>query len=275
MRSEASRLLVPLVLLTAGIVASTPAAAPPRADSAAADAWPANAKPLEVDHLMIHVSPGAKERRALVRAGFRIAPGVNEHEGQGSASITVELQNGFLELAWRDTSVRVAPGLEMVATRFERMGKWRTSGWSPFGIGLRRAVGAPDSLPFPTRVVRGPWMRPGAALEIISAANDTTGPRLWVVSRSMAANGVPESESERDRLSKRETFVHANGARAITAVKVTLPDSAFTPGVEVAAANGPVEFVRGAHWLLEVTFDGGRQRATKDLRPELPLVCHF
>jgi len=273
MGTGSRRRLVLLMFLAASLLASAVAA--PRGETAAGDAPPASAPLLEVDHLMLHVSPGAKERRALVRAGFRIAPGMNQHEGQGSASLTVELANGFLELAWRDTSVRVAPGLEMVATRFERMGEWRTSGWSPLGIGLRRAPGAPDSLPFPARVVRAAWMRPGDALEILSAANDTVGPRLWVVSRSMAANGVPDSESERDRLSKRETFLHPNGARTITAVKVTVPESGFSSGAEVAGRNSPVEFVRGAGWLLEVTFDRGRQHATKDLRPDLPLVCHF
>src|SRR4030095_2590063 len=135
---------------------------------------------------------------------------------QGSTSITVELANGFLELVWRDTSVSVAPNLQMVARRFERQSQWRSSGWSPFTIGLRRGRGAPDSLPFPTRAVRSPWMEPGAWLEIVSAADDTVGPRLFVVPRSMAANGLSESESERRRLEQRDTFVHANGARAIT-----------------------------------------------------------
>jgi hypothetical protein len=232
-------------------------------------------RPLEIDHLMIHVASGAAERAALTRAGFTIAPGVNQHEGQGSASVTVELANGFFELTWRDTSVIVAPGLEKVAQRFERMGEWRTSGWSPFGIGLRRGRAAPDSLPFATRAVRGPWMAPGAALEILSAASDTAGPRLWVVPRSMAANGVPESDSERRRLAQKVSFVHANHAHAITAVKVTAPGGALTPATAQAAEFSPAVFAPGRAWLLEITFDGGRRGISHDLRPDLPLLCHF
>lgn len=231
--------------------------------------------PLEIDHLMIHVGPGARERVALERAGFRIAPAVNEHDGQGSASLTVELSNGFLELAWRDTGVSVAPGLEKVAQRFERMGEWRSSGWSPLGIGLRRSRAAPDSLPFPTRAVRASWMLPGSSLEIISAATDTAGPRLWVVPRSMAANGVPETDSERRRLAQRDAFLHPNHALAITAVRVTAPGGGLTPATECAADWSPVEFLRGPAWLLEVTFDHGRRGMTRDLRPDLPLLCHF
>src|SRR5580765_5801716 len=91
------------------------------------------ARPIKVDHLMLHVSPGAPERAAFQRAGFTVAPTTQEHEGQGTASVMVELENGFLELCWRDTSVRVAPGLENVARRFERMSGWRETGWSPIG----------------------------------------------------------------------------------------------------------------------------------------------
>ena len=42
------------------------------------------------------------KRRALEKAGFRIAPTVNRHDGQGTASVTVELLNGFLELIYPD-----------------------------------------------------------------------------------------------------------------------------------------------------------------------------
>jgi len=230
---------------------------------------------LEVDHLMLHVSPGAPERAALARAGFTVSPDLNEHEGQGSASVMVELANGFLELAWRDTSVRVEPRLEPVARRYERMSAWRSSGWSPLGIGLRRAPGAPDSLPFPTRSVTAPWMAPGDAIEIVSAFDDTLGPRLWVVPRSMAATGKPESESERRRLARPELLVHANGAHAITAVRVLVPEISRSAGPELIAARSEVVFTRGAGWLLEVTFDGGRRGIARDLRPELPLLCHF
>ena len=230
---------------------------------------------LEVDHIMIHVSAGAPEREALTRAGFTVAPDLNQHEGQGSSSVMVEFANGFLELAWRDTSVSITPRLEPVATRYDRMSAWKTSGWSPLGIGLRRARGAPDSLPFPTRSVRSPWMEPGASLEIISAQDDTLGPRLWVVPRSMAADGLGASASERRRLSKPDAFVHANGAHAITAVRVISPRASRTAATGLVAANGPVVFVDGAGWLIEVTFDGGRRHVSRDLRPDLPLLCHF
>jgi hypothetical protein len=231
--------------------------------------------PLEFDHVMIHVAPGAPERTALEHVGFRIAPDINQHEGQGSASITVELENCFLELVWRDDSVSVEPALEKIARRFERQGHWRTSGWSPFGIGLRRSSSGPDSLPFPTRAVSSPWMEPGAKIEIVSAAEDTLGPRIFVVPRVMAANGQPDSESERRRLSQPETFLHANGSRRVTRVRVLAPARALTPATQLAARFSPVVFASASGWLLDVTFDGGRKGITRDLRPALPMIVHL
>src|SRR5262249_15238230 len=60
--------------------------------------YASDAPTLALSHAWIVVPPGALERAALERAGFRIAPTVNRHDGQGTASITVELLNGFLEL---------------------------------------------------------------------------------------------------------------------------------------------------------------------------------
>src|SRR5215468_11127753 len=68
----------------------------------------------EVDHVWIVASPGAPERTALERAGFQVAAKVNQHEGQGTASVTVELDNGFLELLYVDDAVSIAPGREAV-----------------------------------------------------------------------------------------------------------------------------------------------------------------
>jgi len=223
---------------------------------------------------MIHVSPGAPERAALEGAGFRIAPELHQHEGQGSASIMVEFADSFLELAWRDEQVRVAPGLEIVATRYQKQADWRESGWSPFGVGMRRRPAAPDSFPVPTKRVRAEWMEPDAFLDIL-APGDTLGPRLWVVSASMAANGRAESAGERHRLASPENFQHPNGARRITRVRMFVPSRSRTQAAAMLARHSAVEFRAAKEWRLEVTLDDGVQHVTRDLRPRLPLVFHL
>src|SRR2546425_13167310 len=72
----------------------------------------------EVDHFWIVVSPGAPERAALEGIGLHIAPGVNPHEGQGTAAVTAEFTNAFIELMWVDPGVPVAPGFEAAVRKF-------------------------------------------------------------------------------------------------------------------------------------------------------------
>jgi Glyoxalase-like domain len=105
---------------------------------------------LVLDHLFIMVQPGAPERAALEELGLRISPAVNHHSGQGTASVTVELDNAFVELLWPDAAVTVAPGAEAAIRKFRLRSEWRTSGWCPFGVALRRVPGAPQAIPFPT-----------------------------------------------------------------------------------------------------------------------------
>jgi Glyoxalase-like domain len=82
----------------------------------AAPVVPATAQsPIELDHVWIMVSPNAPERAALERAGFHVSPDLNRHDGQGTASITVEFENAYLELMWPDSTITVSPGLEQAA----------------------------------------------------------------------------------------------------------------------------------------------------------------
>jgi hypothetical protein len=70
-----------------------------------AQALAAQQPPLTLSHSWIVVTTGAPERKALERAGFRIARTVKRHDGQGTASVTVEFLNGFLELIYPDSTV--------------------------------------------------------------------------------------------------------------------------------------------------------------------------
>lgn len=100
----------------------------------------ADTRPLKLSHAWIVVKTGAPERTALEKAGFRIAPTVNPHDGQGTASITVEFLNGFLELLYPDPNVPVSPALEAGAEKFRRKSAWRETGYSPIGIVFDRTA---------------------------------------------------------------------------------------------------------------------------------------
>jgi hypothetical protein len=71
-------------------------------------------------------------------------------------------------------------------------------------------------------------------------------------------------------------FLHPNGARRLTGLRVVAPNAAsFPPAASYIAAHGLVKFDVGGKWLLDVTLDNGKQGVTKDLEPDLPMIIHY
>jgi hypothetical protein len=154
---------------------------------------------------------------------------------------------------------------------------WRATGWSPFGLGFRRATERDTQpLPIPTRAVRAAWMPPGAAIELLTGPADTLGPSLWIVPRGGGVVDAPAADSVLRGAGGWATLRHPLGLRRVTAVRVIAPDAAAVPPAagDLEALAG-VRFRTGAAWLLEVTFDGGAWGRTSDLRPTLPLVLRY
>ena len=227
----------------------------------------AQAPALQLDHVWIVVNAGAPERSALERAGLHVSPTVNRHDGQGTASVMAELTGGFIELLWPDSSVTVAPGSATAFAKFRARQAWRSTGWSPFGIGLRRTTSAPDSLPFATWPIHADWMRPGESLDMITARADTVSPSVWVVPRSMAIGENSPSGQPQDRL---------NGTSRITALHLTVPASApNVDAITLLTTYGIASVDRGTAWLLEITIDNARRGMRRDLRPALPVVVRY
>ena len=252
-----------VVLLALGSAAcadrSSVSAEPPR---------PPQPPTFEVDHLWIVASPGAPERTAFERAGFLVAPQVNQHEGQGTASVTVELDNGFLELIYVDDAVPVASNLARVKAQFQQRAAWRTSGYSPFGIAVRRLAGAPAAFPFPTWKVTAPWISEGKFIEILTPRETPTALRLFVPAHpSIGPDADPVDPATR---------IHPNKTHRVSAVRVIAPSAdALPPAARFLADHGAATFDVGTEWLLDVTLDDGAQHAVRDLRPTLPILVRY
>src|SRR6266478_7434424 len=212
----------------------------------------ATAAELEFDHVWIVVTRDAPERAALERAGLKISPNVNRHDGQGTASISAEFLNAYIELMWPDPTVSVAQGAERGVEKFKNRMNWRTSGWCPIGIGLHR-TGPSTTLPFPTWSIAPDWMPKGTAIEILTAGDDTKSPSFFIEPPVLAVKEEANRKlAENDP--KRSKFKHPIGVERVAAIfKVS----------------------EGTKWAIEITFDAGRKSQTKDLRPDLPLIIHY
>lgn len=230
----------------------------------------AAAAPLRVqfDHAWIMVSPNEPERAALERAGFQIAKDVNRHDGQGTASITVEFENSFLELMWPDTSVTVAPGLQRAAEKFRHRMRWRSSGWCPIGIGFRRTTPSNDAFPFPTWSWNAEWMPKGSEMVMLTPRDDTRSPALYIEPRALT--GMAEQAA------RASLHHHPIGAPRITAVRLLSPkEYQPIPALTYLQEQRLLSLEKSDEWLLELTFDSGIKKKSKDLRPELPLVIRY
>lgn len=231
--------------------------------------------PFVFDHAWFAVAPGALvERAALERAGLRFASGVNRHEGQGTASITVEFRNAYLELVWIDSSVSIPAERRGYLERQQRRVNWRTTGTAPMGIELHRAPGTHDSLPFPTWSTRAPWMPPGAAFEIITPRTDSVSPSITILPRMMAVEEI--SPGHPGQAPRSSALQQPFGLKRITSVHLLVPGSMTdTEALRILRSTGAAHVESGDAWCLELTFDDGVQHKVLDLRATLPLVLQF
>jgi hypothetical protein len=162
----------------------------------------------------------------------------------------------------------VAPGLERAAEKFHQRMLWRTSGWSPIGIGLHRADQMNNSLPFPTWSKSAPWMPPGAAIEMLTPRDDTKRPSLFIVPRSIED---PEDQSKRGTL-----YDHPIRAQRITAIRLIYPKTYQPiPSLTYLQTQGAISLDQGNDWVVELTLDNGKERQSKDLWPDLPLILRY
>ena len=226
------------------------------------------APPLALDHVWIVVLPGAHEREALEKAGFTISKEVNHHDGQGTASVTVEFQSSYLELIWPDPGVSVDPGLEKAAEKFRNRMMWHSTGWCPIGPGFRWTTPADVPLPVPTWTITAPWLTQGTEIEMLTPSDDTNSPSLFVSPRQLTDPAEQAGRSAQ--------YPHAIGVTRITGVRLLSPGN-YKPirALAYLTTQTQLSLAKGDEWLLELTFDGGKQKLSKDLRPDLPLVIRY
>ena len=217
---------------------------------------------------------GAPERSVLETAGFRISPIVNRHDGQGTASISVEFLNGFLELLYPDSTVSVSPHLKRAAEKFKLKSRWRETGYSPIGIVFDRTPATPDSFPFPTWRVTADWMDEGTFIQMLTPKETPKALSLSISSHGRSARDENTARAKDPKT--KEMFLHPNGARTLTAFKVIAPGAdLLPPAASYAQDRGIMRFEVGDGWILDVTLDNAAQKQTKDFRPTLPLVMHY
>ncbi|MEO8432507.1 MAG: VOC family protein [Acidobacteriota bacterium] len=223
---------------------------------------------VELDHVFVVVQPGAMAESAALRsAGFKVGSKTAKHVGQGTASVAVLFENAYLELIWVDSAVSVEPEHVATAQWFRDAAAWRTSGQSPFGLGLRRLPGDTAALPVPVQRESAAWLEPGAVYELLHQPADSLAADFFVVP---AVSSLP-SWIMRVRERTPELLQHPGGDHEITRLRVSGPRGQQPAAFRVLRPK-PVEMIRAPKPLLELYLDNGVRRQRVDLRPILPLV---
>lgn len=124
----------------------------------------------------------------------------------------------------------------------------------PFGLAFRSAgaAAAPlSAVPSGSRTV---------ALSYVQQPVDEAANRALVTAGGVAA----------------EPFLHPNGARRITGIRVSAPTRAALPAAaSFVNLSGAAELRVGTEWLMELELDHGAQNQELDLRPRMALVIRF
>ena len=200
-------------------------------------------------------------------AGVNVVSDTRRHDGQGTASVAAFFENAYLELIWVDSTVAVAPEHETTAQWFRDAAAWRTTGHSPFGLGLRRRPEDVDALPVPVQREPAPWLGQGAAYELLHQPSDSLAADFFVVPKMASVPAWIARVREREP----ELLRHPGGGRKITLVRLHGMPQHQPAAFRIRRPDG-VEMDRDSGPLLEVHLDNGIRGERVDLRPILPLV---
>ena len=224
---------------------------------------------VEADHVFVFVSRGGEaEADALRQLGFAVGSGVTKHIGQGTASRSVYFGNAYFEMIWVDSTVAISEDTREAAGEMHRVAAWRTTGVSPFGLGLRHLEG-PDEYGVPATRFSAEWMEPGSAIVLLNQSAEQFAFKVFVVPNYMAVPAwVGELEQEAPAL-----LQHSNGARRITGIEIRGPVTQHAraartlsiPGFRLHEANDP---------MLVIELDERAAGVTHDLRPLMPVTIH-
>lgn len=217
---------------------------------------------LELDHLVIFVSPDGPEAKAVEAAGLQGFGGVTRHGDLGSASTAFFFSNlTYLELLWLTDEEAARRNFEPLSMNSIPRTHWRETGAVPFGLMLRRHAGDGDSpVPFATK-----------NLEVNGHNVHFNGANISEPNYGV----VPEPMSFRGFRANIEDLPHPLGVKNLTEVTIALPTAERSAIAQLVESAGIVKFVTASQPNLTLIFDNGPQGKTVDLNLTLPLKLRY
>jgi hypothetical protein len=111
-------------------------------------------------------------------------------------------------------------------------------------------------------------MPKGSKMEMLTPRDDTRSPALFIEPRALTDTSEQAARASR--------YHHPIGTRQITAIRLISPKT-YEPiaALKYLQSQHVLSVTQGDQWLLELTFDGGKRKKSKDLRPDFPVVIRY
>jgi hypothetical protein len=105
-------------------------------------------------------------------------------------------------------------------------------------------------------------------MEMLTPRDDTRSPALFIEPRALTDTG--------EQAARALLYHHAVGARRVTAIELISPKTyqSIAP-LKFLQTEHILSLKQGDQWLLVLTFDGGKRKQSKDLRPDLPIIIRY
>lgn len=265
------------MLATCALAAPWAGAQTPEVAASAAPATPSyGGRRYQIDHIFVMADPAVLTARGPTTDDFYWWPQDTPHPGQGTTGGYFYFDNFYIEfLAVTDPAEALA-NAGRTGVNLDQRGDWKSrSNVSPFGIGLRDTEEGDDGQPdFFGGLDRydADWMHGEFSLWLTPATRDLAQP--WAFFMPLEQTGNP-----RDWMGPRAARLleHPGGARVLTdLLLVSPPDAPPSETLLALERDGTLRLATGDAFLIELTFDGGRQGRTLDLRPQgSPMVLRY
>lgn len=239
---------------------------------------------LKLDHFNIWANNPQKAKEKLIKLGFTAVPDSLSkiHYGQGTTGRYFYFLNTYLELIYVfDEKELIANNLKNKALDFTKRANFENNGASPFGIALKVKDYKIDKIPFEKVKYHQDWMPENE--NIYAAKNSKLNlkePSVFVVYPEIETD---EFETYADLVKIPEEFKiwrtffkHPNGAKKVTAIKITSMDlNVNSETIKAVNSIKNISVKNGEANLMEVYFDNQAQGKQFDLRPELPMIIYL
>jgi hypothetical protein len=111
-------------------------------------------------------------------------------------------------------------------------------------------------------------MPKGSAMVMLTPRDDTRSPALFIEPRALTNTG--------EQAARASLYHHPIGVQQLIAVRLVSPKT-YQPiaSLKYLQTQHVLSIKQGDQWLVELTFDGGKRKKSKDLRPDLPIVIRY